>query len=298
MKDQKKRWPRFLGCVLFVLPLVGVLCQKSSAQSYTLNNLNSIVQINASSPAGMSSYLVDGVDFVKQQWFYYRIGDSGPNHSIDFLGNLYVAPRTDPARLDLTYSDSPSSPNYQVRLQYTLTGQGAGSGQSQLGETVTFYNTSTASLNVRFFDYSDFDLARDMNDDSVTLSRTTLGLSYRTSFLQTLGPFSVNSSAISGRNNSTHLEANYFENTLDNLLNGSPTSLNDTLTATAGDLTAAIEWDLALAPGSSLQISKVIQLVVPEPSSAALLGLGLVAWMVARRNSAKLRSGGDRTVNE
>ncbi len=281
---------RFAGFALLPLLLAGVALQLN-AQTFTLNNLNSIVSINASSPAGMSSYLVDGVNQVKQQWFYFRIGDSGPNLSIDSIGNL-VASQVDPATLDLSYTDLPSSPNYRARVQYLLTGKGSGSGQSILGETVTFYNTSAANLSLRLFDYSDFDVAGALNNDVVTLSRLALGppsnRSYQTSFGQTNGAFFVNSTAISGTNNSSRFEANYFNQTLQKILNGTPSSLNNNPTATAGDLTAAVEWDVTLLPGTSLQISKTINLVVPEPSSAAMLGLGLVAWVLTRRNKARV----------
>lgn len=259
------------------------------AQTYTVANLNSTVQINATgSSAGMPTWLVDGVNNVKQQWFYFRIGDSGPELPINSMGNLTVASRTDLATLDLTYADLPSSPNYQARVQYLLTGLANGSGRSTLGETVTFYNTSASSLNLRFFDYSDFDVAGIANNDSVTLSRTALGppsnKTYNTSFVQTLGAFSVNSSAVSGTNNTAHLEANYYSTTLSSLVDGNPTTLNDTFSKTSGDLTAALEWDVTLAPGTSLLISKTISLVVPEPSATTLVALGFVAWGILRRN--------------
>jgi hypothetical protein len=275
------------GFIIALLSLLG-MAASTQAQTFTLSSANSSVSINAGGGpglAGMSSYLVDGVNQVKQQWFYYRIGDVGANQSIDSMGNL-VAAQGDLSTLSLTYSDLPSSPNYQANVAYTLTGGAAGSGQSSLGETVTFYNTSASSLVLRFFDYSDFDIASLLGGQSVTLAQTGLGppsnKAYTTRFTQTSGSLSVISTTASGPNANTQMEANLFSATLQTLTNGSPSSLNGVLTAN-GDVTAAAEWDITLAAGKSLQLSKTIQLSVPEPSCAAVMLVGLTAWAMARR---------------
>jgi hypothetical protein len=278
------------GCCIASLLAGWALLVPSQAQTiYGLTNANSTIGINVDggggTSAGMSSWSVDGFGKVKQQWFYYRIGDSGGEQSIDSMGNLSVAARSDMATLDVTYSDLPTSPTYQARVQYTLTGQGNGSGGSHLQETVTFYNRSTtSSLVLRFFDYSDFDLAGGLATDSVTMSKIT----GKVSFAQTNGLFWLTDSAtytpLAG--NTTHLEANNFSSTLQSLTNGSLTTLND-VTTKSGDVTAAMEWDVTLAPTRSLQISKLIDMVVPEPSTASLLGLGLIAWTAFGRNRAR-----------
>ncbi len=207
----------------------------------------------------------------------------GANRSIDSIGNLNVAARTDYSTLSLTYSDA----SYQARVDYTLTGNSSGSGKAILGETATFFNNSGSDLVLRFFDYSDFDIGGIAGGQSVTLSQTQLGSVYKTRFVQTLGAFSVTSTAASGTNSNTQMEANAFSATLQNLTNGSPTSLNGVLLAN-GDVTAGAEWDVTLAAGRSLQLSKTFTLVVPEPSSAAVMGLGLVAWAVARSKRTRL----------
>jgi hypothetical protein len=132
-------------------------------------------------------------------------------------------------------------------------------------------------------------LAGPSSDDSVTLSRTQSGPltkpTYKTTSVQTLGSFSVKTDAISGANSTTYLEANYYNSTLSSILAGN--TLNDTFAAVSGDLTSAMEWDVTIANGSSLQISKLINVVVPEPSSMTMLWIGLATLAMFHRNRWK-----------
>ena len=45
-----------------------------------------------------------------------------------------------------------------------------------------------------------------------------------------------------------------------------------------GDVTWALQWDFALAPGSTFLISKIKDVQIPEPSAAVLVSLGLIAF--------------------
>ena len=278
------------GCfVPVLLGLLGMLATSQAQPSYTLSSLNATVNINAGGLAGMNNWLVDGVNQVKGQWFYYRIGDLSANQSIDAMGNL-SASQGSANTLTLTYSDLPSSPDYSARVDYNLTGSAAGSGQASLGETVTFYNYSANSLVLRFFDYADFDIGGNPGGQSVTMSQTSFGPPtapvYTTHFTQSLGAFSVTSSTASGSFGNSGMEANDFSTTLQTITNGTPSNLNGVLTA-AGDVTAAAEWEVTLAPGKSLQLSKTFTISVPEPSSVAVLGLGLVSCLLGRRRGTR-----------
>lgn len=286
---------RFTYPVVLMFLFAGLVGQGRAESIYVLSDANSAVAINAEGTggvsAGMTSWLVDSVNQVKQQWFYYRIGDSGPNQSIDSMGNVYVAPRNDLSILDITYSsDATASPAYQARVVYTLTGQSSGSGMSHLGETVTFYNNSASTLNLRFFDYSDFDLAGMLGNQSVTVSKTAaVGPAgrYNESFFQTMGSYSVsNFVSQTGANSASYLEASTFSSTLQVVTNGGPANLSD-ISSAYGDVTAGMEWVVTLSGGASLQISKNIDLKVPEPSCAAVLGLGLLVGVLGCRNRGR-----------
>ena len=67
-------------------------------------------------------------------------------------------------------------------------------------------------------------------------------------------------------------------------------TLNDVTSAGPGQTTWAFEWDASLGPGGSLLIGKDkrvdVSHFIPEPSSFALLSLGLIAYGARRRRSA------------
>jgi hypothetical protein len=289
MKGSKKRAMQMVwSCGYAVLPLlltVGMV-DESNAQTFTLNNGNSVLQINASSLAGMTSYTVDGVSQAAQQWFYYRIGNSGSEKPIETisLGTPSFANPSDARSLDLTYSNS----LYSARVVYQLTGGSAGSGQSSLNETVTFLNKSTTStLDLRFFDYSDFDLNGVPGGQSLQFTTTSIPTLRTNSFTQTLGVSTLTSRLISGADTLSHVQAALFPTILTSLNDGNPTTLNDAMSSGPGDVTGAFEWEVTLAANGTLSISKLISmqgLVVPEPSALALLTLGFLLLPRHRRS--------------
>ena len=65
----------------------------SGATVYEISDRNSTacVDVGSSSQSGMFNWYVDGADQIAKQWFWYRIGASGPEQSIDTLGAPVVA---------------------------------------------------------------------------------------------------------------------------------------------------------------------------------------------------------------
>jgi hypothetical protein len=233
---------------------------------------------NGVSPAGIYNWNIDGTDQLYHQWFYYRVGGVGPESAIQSISGSPVINEfvniPSLSKLDLTYSGN----QFSVRTVYQLIGQNNGTGRANFNQTIVINNTSAATLDFHFFQYSDFDLGAAAGVQSVQFFQNDFGQYYRSeqagggrTLIETVSPAS-------------HVEASIFPTTLSSLQDGATTILNDNATAGIGDVTFAYQWDLTLAPGSSFVISKLMG-VVPEPSSFALISSGIVALALLRRRS-------------
>ena len=77
----------FLQAALFGLCFVGFVAQSRAQIITNLTSQNSSLQLNLGSPGGgVSDWLVNGVNQLNQQWFYYSVG-SGPVESIDTISS-------------------------------------------------------------------------------------------------------------------------------------------------------------------------------------------------------------------
>jgi hypothetical protein len=261
----------FCKPAIIVLAVVGLIIQ-SDAQSYSITNKNSILDINAATgPGGVNNWKIDGVDQLNLQWFYYRVGNLGPEYPIESISSTPTV-STGSRSLTLTYANSA----YSVRTVYSLSGGNLGSGTSHLDEGVTINNTSASPLDFHFFQYSDFNLGNATGGQTVQFFKNPSGLPYYS--VQSDGTLSVTETV----SPASHIEAALYNQTLASLTDGSPTTLNDVTTAGLGNVTFAYQWDFTLAAGGSFQIQKLID-VVPEPSSLALISSGLFALAIIRR---------------
>ena len=266
-----KRCGAGLGLVFGVLSI-----NSGQAQVVTLASGNSAVTINTSSQPGMNSWVVDGQNQLNQQWFWYRIGNSGSEASIDTISspanNLISS-----SILQSTYVNS----SLDVSILYSLLGGSIGSGTSDLSEQISIQNLTGATMSFHFFQYADFNLGGTPNNDTGSLDPMR-----RNTYVGTVQ-----------YNNGCHLSENVDTvvsqpanrgqfgtgSTILNALNdGSATTLNDNASA-AGNVNWALEWDVNIAPGGTLLISKELNIVgvtpigpVPEPATCSLLGLGLL----------------------
>jgi hypothetical protein len=85
----------------------------------------------------------------------------------------------------------------------------AGSGQSSLQETISIHNAAATTLNLHFFQYSDFDLAGTAGGDTVTLYRDAFNLFHQA--VQSDGSV-MSVTTVSASAN--HGEANFYPTTL------------------------------------------------------------------------------------
>jgi hypothetical protein len=272
-----------LAALALFLALVAATLPESSAQVSNLFDGNSVVQVNVSSPAGMFNYSVDGVNQVNNQWFYYKAGAMSSDASIDSVGAL-TSSQSSARNLSLTYSGA----QYSAQVVYSLTGGSAGSGQSGLNETITFNNSSSTSLSLSFFNYSNYRLAGMSSGQTLQFGTTSIPPPpHYNNFTQTAGSVSLTEKLISAPTPS-HIEAAQYNQTLSELNSASPATLNDNAGPVNGDVTGTFEWDVTLAAGKSLTISELINITsVPEPSSTLMLALGLAIGLALARHGTR-----------
>lgn len=237
---------------------------------------------------GMNSWIVDGVDMLHQQWFWFRAQGDNSEQSID---NLDLAGESTIDTNGLTtgdFSDDKAVIGYidpqgrfTIEVEFELTGGGNGSGVSSIVELITITNLDEQNtLDMSFFQYSDFDLNGNAENDMVTIDNGN----------------TANQSDANGAVSETVVtpepsafQADEFSLIRDMLNDEFADNLNDTVDSNVGDATWAFQWDVTLNPagtqGSDFLISKVKNInAIPEPASFALFGLG--ALLIARRRQA------------
>jgi hypothetical protein len=253
------------------------LALPSRGTIWTLTDLNSSAKVIDNAQAGMFQWNVDGVNNLGQQWFWYRIGSSGGQSSIDTI-SAPTSSMSDARHLSTMYENQ----NFSISLTYTLTGSTAGSGQSTIGESIDIHNLTATPLDFHFFQYSDYDLNGGPSGDVAQLSKNGQGLFSEAD--QSKGNVTMSENTIVPGAN--HGEAALFNQILLGLNGGAPYQLNDNAGPVGpGDATWAFEWDKSIAGGGDLLISKNKQImpIVPEPGALALGCLGLLAVLFRKR---------------
>jgi len=257
-----------VGLVVFGTPTYGAV--------FTLTGgVNSTVNFNdTTNPNGVVDWIVAGTDQMFQQYFWYRLGSTGAEAPISALG-AGVVTQTDPSTATVTYT----LPGVMaISVKYSLTGSNANplSSFSDLGEQITIENLSaSSSLDMHFFQYSDFDLGGTANNDQLSFTGTPINTAIQT---DAAGAQELSETVVARAPN--EFSGDYFANILNSLNDGTPTTLDNTNHVTSpGDATWAFEWDQPIGPGGVFGISKDKLLNspgffgAPEPSSFAVWGL-------------------------
>jgi PEP-CTERM motif len=256
-----------------------------SAQIVTLSDGNSSAQIDPGSPAGMFNWLVQGQNYLQQQWFWYRLG-TDPQHSIDSISAPAISTYNGTRGLTSTYDNG----SYRVRIDYLLSGGSvvpAGqNANADISESITIVNETANPLNFHFFQYSDFNLSA--GNDTVQLGHNLAGLWNEAA--QSAPNVGISETVNTPGANRAEVGFVGPGGTRDNLNNIPGYNLNNNGGPLGpGNVTWALQWDFNLNPGSSFTISKDKSLnvtVTPEPSAVALLGVGF-AGLLLRRNRAR-----------
>ncbi len=275
-------WPIACGLV------VNAAVVSTPAQIVTLVDQSSVATVNLDSAPtqaglGMTSWSVGGINNLAQQWFWYRVGSSGPEQPINTIGGLTFS-QPNARTLYATYNNGA----YGVTINYLLTGSALGPNVSaDISESISIHNGSGAPLSFHFFQYSNFDLLGTPAGDTVQLGKNLRGLFNEADQTKSAGPLSVALTETVVTPGANHGEAAFYNSTLAKLSDGNPDNLNDNAGPVGpGDVTWALQWDFVIPAGGSVGISKdkYLQLSnIPEPSLFALTSLGLLACVLRKR---------------
>jgi hypothetical protein len=269
-------------CAALVVSGVLFIPVKDMAQNITMNDGGSSATLNlggGTGNVGMNSWSVGGLNQLNQQWFWYSINGVVPQ-TIDNISAASVLTANGVDGINAVQSTYANS-QLEVSITYVLSGNGVGSGSADLMEYISLLNTSASqTFNLNFYQYSDFNLLGGASD-TVNISG---GPGAYTGALQTTGTGGTGIAELIDAPDANFAEANYanagVSSTLYKLNNDANLMLNDNQNAGPGDVTWALQWGATLNPGDVLNITKDKGLsiqIVPEPSTVALIALGVSA---------------------
>jgi len=261
-------------------------------QIVTLTDKSAVAVVNldsgASNALGMTSWTIAGINNLAQQWFWYRIGDSGAESPINAIGGLSFS-QPDARTLYATYDNG----SYGVTIHYLLTGSAFGPGisnvSSDISEGISIVNHTANPLAFHFFQYSDFDLLGTPTGDTVQLGKNLRGLFNEADQTKSGGPITAALTETVVTPGANEGEAALFNTTLTKLSNSTTDDLNNDPGPATGDATWALQWDLTIPGGGSVGITKdkYIQITnIPEPCLFAFFSLGSVGYMLRKRRSS------------
>ncbi len=250
----------------------GVACQilsfasPSSAQIVTLANGNASSQIDLGSSTGMFNWMIDGVNILNQQSFFYRTSAGSVGSSISPLAITQLIPGS----VSATFAGN----GFNVTTVYNLIGGAAGSGTADMSEQIKVQNNTAAPLVFNFFQYANF-----AGNGIVELGQNSRGF-FNEAFI-TGGGLVVTENLDTGI--SPGADAGQVGNptAILNDITGTP-GFNPNSTDTSGPGAWVLEWERTISPNGSLIISKDLNAagvtVAPEPPAWSLVSIGLIAF--------------------
>jgi hypothetical protein len=294
-----------LRCAVLALATLAMSASSSRAEVITLENHNSVAIFHTEASdggrIGLNAWIVDDVNHLHQQWFWHRVGSHTREWAIDGTGPL-VHVNSNALDLDgdldddfliAEYNDSETvitPERYNVQFRYLLTGGTADSNTSDIVEVIRIRNTGTQPLEFHLFQYVDFDLNDDPDNDRVVLSGTPINTATQSDPINIIGETVVTPPP-------QRYEVDFFDETLTNLEDGDIDNLANTAGPLAGDdVTWAFQWDFAgilrIPAGGVALISKDKNIrpgeggIIPEPSTYVLACLGVAGLLWSRRRRA------------
>jgi hypothetical protein len=233
-----------LACVIVAAALLFAPAVAHAAP-FNLVSGNSSVSIDPASTVGMNGWVVDGINQLGSQWWFYRVGETNQapiNGLATPLVNQFSA-----NTLDVSYIGQ----SIDIILRYTLTGGPAGSGNSTIAQAARIRNKTAAPIQFYLFEYTDLNLNDTPNDDvAALLNPTTIG--------QWDGAIITTETASIGGMTPVpnRWEIASATDLWSRLLTAPVYSLANAVTPFEGDAAFAFQWDMAIPAGGTKILSK------------------------------------------
>ncbi len=284
-RPRARGWRGVCGALAVAVAFAGA--EAAQAVPVTLQDGSALVSIDPDGQDLVSGWAVDGVTHLRSQGFWFRVGNTGPEASLDTLDEtLRVVSDTDADGQSDTLFLALVDPNqrFSIEARWSLAGSPfaplTAGNASDLALQLTLTNLGATPLDISLFQHTDIDLFGSFVDDAAIWSGVggpnTARVTDSTGLGEWESVFTPRPSAV---------EASLFDSALASLNDGAATSLTGA-TAADGDVTVTALWQALLAPGGSLLLSQDQQLrilPIPEPSLSILLASGLLALAAARR---------------
>jgi len=271
---------------LFLLPGHGI------AQTANLSNGGSAMTVDLTGNDGVNSWTVDTspVNQLDSEWFYYSI-NGGAAQPINSLG---LVPGSDTVTGGNVLSATYNNGSISVQIGFTLSGSGSGSGQAALTANLLTVTSTSDLTSLNVYEYANFNLLQSY-DNGISISPsytapppfgTLLGYN---GIQQTSGSTALSETI--GSPLAEFAEAGTTTQILNDITAGGNLTGPVSVTATPDtDVAWGLEWSYqgiaANQMETVLQNQTLSIATVPEPSSIAMIALGLGACGFLRRRQS------------